>query len=104
MKVKIMWGIRRHIVSLALSFFDSAIGFIAMYLAITWRYDFENKPVPNDLDLKAGLVYAATVFVVWMGLRIHRGVWRFTSLSDIRVLLQGMFLVSIIMPLIILIL
>ncbi|MEP6342420.1 MAG: nucleoside-diphosphate sugar epimerase/dehydratase [Maricaulaceae bacterium] len=83
-----------------MSIFDSVLGFVAMCLAMTWRYDFENKPIPNGLEITAGLVYGVTVFVVWMGLRIHRGVWRFTSLSDIRVLLQGMFLVSIIMPLI----
>ena len=91
---------RRHLVSLFLSIVDAVIGFIAMFLAMTWRYDFENKPIPNDLDLKAAMVYAATILLVWLGLRTHRGVWRFTSLSDIRVLLQGTLLVSIIMPLI----
>ena len=90
----------RHVRSLILSIVDAVIGFVAMFCAMTWRYNFENKAIPNDLDTNSALVYAATVLIVWLGLRTHRGVWRFTSLNDIRVLLQGMLLVSIIMPLI----
>jgi len=92
--------IPRSLNSLLLSVLDAGLGFVAMFLAMTWRYDFENKPIPDMLDYKAGLVFAATVFVTWMSLRVHRGLWRFTSLSDIRILLLGVFLVSIITPVI----
>ena len=91
---------RRYLIGLLMSIIDGVVGFVAMYLAITWRYDFENKPVPNDVDIKAGIVFAITTLVVWMILRIHRGVWRFTSLNDIRMLSQGVFLVAVITPLI----
>lgn len=91
---------RRSVNSLILSVLDASLGFLAMFLAMTWRYDFENKSIPASLDYKAGLVFAITTFTVWMALRIHRGIWRFTSLRDIRVLAQGVFLVSIITPLI----
>ncbi len=86
--------------SLYLLILDAWFGFIAMFLAITWRYDFENKSIPDMLDYTAGLVFAAAVILTWLCLRIHRGVWRFTSLSDIRILLMGVFLVSLITPLI----
>ena len=79
---------------------DASVGFLAMFLAMTWRYDFENKSVPDYVDYKAALVFALTTFVVWIALRVHRGIWRFTSLKDIRVLVQAVFLVSIITPLI----
>lgn len=86
--------------ALVLTLTDAALGFVAMFLAMTWRYDFENKNIPDMLDYKAALVFAAVVLTTWICLRVHRGVWRFTSLSDIRVLLFGVFLVSIITPLI----
>lgn len=86
--------------ALVLILLDAALGFTAMFLAMTWRYDFENKDIPDMLDYKAALVFAAVVFLIWICLRVHRSVWRFTSLSDIRVLLIGVFLVSLITPVI----
>lgn len=71
-----------------------------MFLAMTWRYDFENKPIPDSLDYKAALVFALVVFLTWLCLRVQRGLWRFTSLSDIRILLMGVFLISLITPVI----
>jgi len=91
---------RRHLIGFLLSVLDAALGFVVMFCAMSFRYSLEEKTIPGGLEWKAGLVFAAVTLIVWLGLRIHRGVWRFTSLNDIRSISQGVFLVSIITPLI----
>jgi len=85
---------RRHLIGFLLSVLDAALGFVVMFCAMSFRYSLEEKTIPGGLEWKAGLVFAAVTLIVWLGLRIHRGVWRFTSLNDIRSISQGVFLVS----------
>ena len=80
--------------------FDAILGGLCMYGAIQWRYDFLNKDIPNNVDENAGLIMAVLVAVMWFFLGTHRAIWRFTSISDIRKLLEGVFLAVILTPLI----
>ncbi|WP_051279885.1 polysaccharide biosynthesis protein [Hellea balneolensis] len=84
----------------AVVFFDAILGGLCMYGAIQWRYDFLNKTIPNNVDENAGFVMVGLVIVLWVSLGVHRAIWRFTSISDIRKLLEGVFLAVILTPLI----
>jgi len=80
--------------------FDAFLGGLCMYGAIQWRYDFLNKPIPNNVDENAGFVMIALVILIWLFTGVHRAIWRFTSISDIRKLLEGALLAVILTPLI----
>jgi len=80
--------------------YDSLLGGLCMYGAMQWRYDFENKPIPGEIDYHAAVIFATSVAVVWIIMQVHKAVWRFTSLDDIRVLLQGVILATLIAPII----
>lgn len=80
--------------------FDAVLGGLCMYGAIQWRYDFLNKAIPNNVDENAGITMAVLVAVIWFFIGTHRAIWRFTSISDIRKLLEGVFLAVILTPLI----
>ena len=80
--------------------FDALLGGFSMYGAIQWRYDFLNKPIPNNVDENAGFIMFGLVIFAWLFTGVHRAIWRFTSLNDIRKLLEGVFLVCILTPLI----
>ena len=79
---------------------DALLGGLCMYGAIQWRYDFLNKPIPNNVDENAGLIMMGLVVLIWLFTGVHRAIWRFTSISDIRKLLEGVFLAVILTPLI----
>ena len=80
--------------------FDALLGGFCMYGAIQWRYDFLNKPIPNNVDENAGFIMSGLVVLIWLFIGVHRAIWRFTSISDIRKLLEGVFLAVILTPLI----
>jgi len=89
-------GLTKAIVTL----YDSVLGGICMYLAVGWRYSFEQKPIPSNIDENAALIFMVAISVVWVFTRTHKAIWRFTSLDDIKNLLQGVALASILTPLI----
>ena len=72
--------------------YDSLLGAICAYLAVSWRYDFLNIPVPNHSAAHAALATFISVLIIWMLLRVYRAVWRFTAVPDIKKLLIGSFL------------
>jgi len=80
--------------------FDAILGGLCMYGAIQWRYDFLNKTIPNNVDENAGFAMVGLVVLIWFFTGTHRAIWRFTSISDIRKLLEGVFLAVILTPLI----
>ncbi len=80
--------------------FDSVLGGLCMFGAIQWRYDFLNKTIPNNVDENAGFVMMGLVVLIWLFIGTHRAIWRFTSISDIRKLFEGVFLAVILTPLI----
>ena len=84
----------------AVIFFDAILGGLCMYAAIQWRYDFLNKPIPNNVNENAGMIMVGLVIVIWLSIGVHRAIWRFTSISDIRKLLEGVFIAVILTPLI----
>jgi len=84
----------------AVILFDALLGGLCMYGAIQWRYDFLNKPIPNNVNENASFIMAGLVVVIWLFIGVHRAIWRFTSISDIRKLLEGVFLSVILTPLI----
>lgn len=80
--------------------YDALLGGLCMYAAIKARYALENKAIPSNIDENAAIVFAVTCVIVWVVTRMHKAIWRFTSLDDVKNLLQGVILVSIITPLI----
>jgi len=84
----------------AVILFDAVLGGLCMFGAIQWRYDFLNKPIPNNVDENAGIIMTCLIIAIWLFVGVHRAIWRFTSISDIRKLLEGVFLAVILTPLI----
>ena len=83
-----------------ITLYDSSLGGVCMYGVIRIRYSLEEKFVPDNLDIKAAIVFGLTCFGVWIMSHISRAVWRFTSPKDVRALLQGVCMVSLITPIV----
>jgi len=79
---------------------DSFLGGLCIHGSVIWRYDFLNRPVPNNINLTSAVIFAATVAAVWIFTGVHKAIWRFTSLDDIKNLFRSIFLVSLLVPLI----
>ncbi len=84
----------------AVTVYDALLGGFCMYFAVQARYALEKKSIPSNIDENAAIVFAGTCVFVWIITKIYKGIWRYTSLDDIKNLLQGVLLVSIITPLI----
>jgi len=80
---------------LGITGFDALLAALSAFAVMRWRYDFENRPMVDRIDDIAALVFAVTCVLVWLFVRIYRGMWRFTSLDDIRKLLEGATLVTL---------
>ncbi len=78
--------------------FDATIGAICMYAVIHWRYLAEGKPVPANIDETAAVVFFLSCVITWVLTDTHKAIWRFTSLDDIKNLLQAVVLASFIAP------
>lgn len=85
---------------ICITLFDSCLGGAAMYGAMQWRYDFENKPIPDNIDNTAALIFGLSCLMVWIFTRVNRAIWNYISLGDIRRLLQAVILCSLITPVI----
>lgn len=79
---------------------DSFLGGLCIYGAVQWRYDFLNRPLPNDIDITSAFIFALVVAIVWICTGVHKAIWRFTSLDDITNLFKSIFLVSLVVPLV----
>ena len=96
-------GIKRPRTAIAtglVALFDSLLGGLSMYGVMRLRYIYEGKMAPNNIDVKAAVVFGIICFGLWLGLRIHRAVWRYTSLDDIVPLLRAVVLAAILTPLV----
>ncbi|MGB0906758.1 MAG: polysaccharide biosynthesis protein [Maricaulaceae bacterium] len=80
--------------NVAITLFDAFLAALSIIAAITWRYDFENKIVANNFDIKAAGIFALSTAIAWIFLQVYRSIWRFTALDDIRKLLAGSILVT----------
>jgi len=84
---------------LVVTLFDSALAAFAVQGAVKWRYDFLNRKIPDNIEEVAALVTFALCLVVWSVMRVPRAIWRFTSLDDIKKLLQAVVIVMALLPL-----
>ena len=91
---------RTVISTVLVTLFDSLLGGLSMYGVMRLRYIYEGKMAPNYIDIKAGIVFGIICFGIWLGLRIHRAVWRYTSLDDILPLARAVLLAAILTPLV----
>lgn len=78
--------------------YDAVLGGLCMFIAIRWRYAFEEKGIPSNIDENAALVFIAVVAIIWVFTKLNKAIWRFTSLDDIKNLLEGVTLASIVTP------
>ena len=62
---------------------DLAAAALAMAGTMLVRYRFENKPTPYEAIWTATLVFVAVCAVVFPLMRLHRGLWRYTTLNDL---------------------
>ncbi len=62
---------------------DLAAAGLAMAGTMLLRYRFEHKPTPYGAIWTATLVFIAVCAVVFALMRLHRGMWRYTTLNDL---------------------
>lgn len=80
--------------------YDSILGALCMYAIMRVRYFYEGKFAPNDIDIKAAIIFGLSCLAVWPVLRVHKAIWRFISFDDVRNILQAVILASLITPVI----
>ncbi len=61
------------------------------------RYDFERKPAPDHLVARATLVFTALCAIVFLVMRQHRTMWRFTTLNEVLKLAQGVVVADLLL-------
>jgi FlaA1/EpsC-like NDP-sugar epimerase len=74
---------RRPLVPLAIYLHDLVMAGLAMGGSFLLRYYFESKPTPYAVGAIATVLFVTVCAVVFPLFGLHRGVWRFTALSDI---------------------
>ncbi|PHR59790.1 MAG: polysaccharide biosynthesis protein [Robiginitomaculum sp.] len=94
-KIRDAWVTR-----LFVTLYDSVIGAVCMYVVMRVRYVFEDKAVPEFIDIKAALVFGVVCAIVWVVLRVNKAIWRFTAFEDVRSLLTGVGVASLLTPLV----
>jgi len=62
---------------------DVGLSTLLMAVVLIWRYRFEPKPLPSDMVWRATAAFALITAVVYPLFQLHRGLWRFTTLSDV---------------------
>lgn len=69
-----------------------------MYGVMRIRYIYEGKLAPENIDVRASLVFACVVALVWILTSANKAIWRFMSSDDVRALFGAVVLVSITTP------
>ncbi|PHR92336.1 MAG: polysaccharide biosynthesis protein [Robiginitomaculum sp.] len=87
---------------LLVTIYDSVLGMLCMYSVMRIRYIYEEKPVPEHIDIWASLLFGLACLVVWSLTRANKAVWRFTSFDDVRALLGAVTLASLLTPVVLL--
>lgn len=80
----------------AITIFDAALAALSAAAVMQWRYDFQNRTMLMPIDDIAAAVFAGVTILVWIFLRVYRGIWRFTALDDIKQLLGAAVLVTLV--------
>ncbi len=61
---------------------DLAWAAVVMIVWLKIRYHFEHKPFPEGLLARSTIAFVLICAVVFPAFRLHRGIWRYTSLND----------------------
>ncbi len=61
------------------------------------RYYFERKPAPDHLVSRSTLLFTALCGLVFVALRQHRTMWRFTTLNEVLKLAQGVVIADLLL-------
>jgi len=77
--------------------YDVIISTGLMATVLIWRYRFEPKPLPSEMVWRATVAFAVVTAVVYPIVRLHRGLWRFTTLSDVLRIAQGVALANLLL-------
>ena len=77
--------------------YDVAISSGLMATVLIWRYRFEPKPLPSDMVWRATVAFAVITAVVYPLIRLHRGLWRFTTLSDVLRIVQAVTFANLVL-------
>ena len=92
--------VRRVLQTAGLLLVDAGLAWLAMLMAVRWRYDVIETPIRADIDHKSAVIAAVVTVIVWVVMRQDRAIWRFTSLTDFRRLYTGVVVVMLIVPLV----
>ena len=71
-----------------------------MYGVMRLRYMYEGKFAPDNIDVKAAVIFASACAAIWVFTRANKAVWRFMSLDDVRALFGAVILASLLTPVI----
>ncbi len=77
--------------------YDVTLSAGLMATVLVWRYRFEPKPLPADMVWRATVAFAVITAVVYPFLRLHRGLWRFTTLSDVLRIAQAVAFANLVL-------
>lgn len=74
------------------------LGWSAAMMAgfIAFRYQFEPRPLPMDMLVRATATFVLVAAFVYPTFRLHRGLWRYTALNDVIRILQAVVVVTLI--------
>ena len=61
------------------------------------RYFFERKPAPDHLVSRSTLVFTALCAIVFLFMRQHRTMWRFTTLNEVLRIAQGVVVADLLL-------
>ena len=61
------------------------------------RYFFERKPAPDHLVVRSTLLFTALCAIVFLVMRQHRTMWRFTTLNEVFRIAQGVVVADLLL-------
>ncbi len=61
------------------------------------RYHFERKPAPDHLVFRSTLIFTALCAIVFLLMRQHRTMWRFTTLNEVLRIAQGVVIADLLL-------
>ena len=76
---------------------DAALSAAVMAGVLVVRYHFEHKPPPGHLVSRTTLVFTALCTLVFLLMRQHRTMWRFTTLNEVLRIAQGVVVADLLL-------
>jgi O-antigen biosynthesis protein WbqV len=78
--------------------YDAVLGGLCMYGVMRIRYIYEGKLAPENIDIRASLVFAGVIALIWVVTSANKAIWRFMSSDDVRSLFGAVVLASLTTP------